>query len=135
MVGEVDKDQREARKDCDGLVNDDANNFTGCTEATLWHMVDVRSSPLLEGHTFPFKDTLMIRIAEEANLYGVHFKTICSDGFQVLMKPCIRSLWNMAWSMEGPQMLYLQQQGELCSGRRWFQCQGKEGPGRIAWRT
>ena len=28
----------------------------------------------------------MIRIEEEANLYGVHLKTICSDGFQVLVK-------------------------------------------------
>ncbi len=82
-----DKDWRKARKeDSDGLVYDDANTFTGCTEMTLRRMVDVRSSPLLEGHTFPFKDIMMISIAEEANLYGVHMKTICSDGFQVLVK-------------------------------------------------
>jgi hypothetical protein len=53
---------------------------------TLQRMVDVRSSPLLEGHTFPFKDILMIRIAEEANLYSVREKTIHSDGFRVLAK-------------------------------------------------
>ncbi len=82
-----DKDRSKARKEnSDGLVNDNANTFTGCTESTLRRMVDVRSSPLLEGHTFPFKDILMIRIAEEANLYGVCVKTIRSDGFQVLVK-------------------------------------------------
>ncbi len=28
-------------------------------------------APLLEGHTFPDKEILLMRIAEEANLYGV----------------------------------------------------------------
>ena len=72
-----DKDRRNGRKeDSDGLVIDEGNTFTGYTESTLRRMVDVRSSPLLESHTFPFKDILMMRIAEEANLYGVRVKTI-----------------------------------------------------------
>ena len=39
-----DKDQRNARNDSDGLVHDDANTFTGCTEMTLQHMVNVGMS-------------------------------------------------------------------------------------------
>jgi hypothetical protein len=46
-------------------------------------MVNVSNSPLLEGHTFPDKETLLMRVAEEANLYGVWIKIVRSDGLQV----------------------------------------------------
>jgi hypothetical protein len=46
-------------------------------------MVTVSSSPLLEGHTFPNKETLLMRVAEEANLFGVWIKIVRSDGLQV----------------------------------------------------
>ncbi len=75
-----DKDRRKSRKeDSDGLVINEGNTFTGCIESTLRRMVDVRSSPLVEGHTFPFKDILMMRIVEEANLYGVQFEVMVSN--------------------------------------------------------
>jgi hypothetical protein len=46
-------------------------------------MVEVANAPLLEGHTFPDKEIVLIRIVEEANLYGVRIKIIRSDGLQV----------------------------------------------------
>jgi hypothetical protein len=49
----------------------------------LQTMVTVSSSPLLEGHTLPNKETLLMRIAEEANLFGVWIKIVRSDGLQV----------------------------------------------------
>jgi hypothetical protein len=44
--------------------------------------VTVSGNPLLEGHTFPDKETLLMRVAEEANLFGVWIK-IVRDGLQV----------------------------------------------------
>ena len=82
-----DKDRRKGRKeDSDGVFIDEGNTFTGCIDTTLRRMVDVRKAPLLLGHTFPFKDMLMMRIAEEANLYGVRVKTTRSDSFQLCVK-------------------------------------------------
>ena len=46
-------------------------------------MVTVSDYPLLEGHTFPDKETLFMRVAEEANLFGVWIKIVRSDGLQV----------------------------------------------------
>ncbi len=46
-------------------------------------MVTVSDYPLLEGHTFPDKETLLMRVAEEANLFGVWTKIVRSDGLQV----------------------------------------------------
>jgi hypothetical protein len=46
-------------------------------------MVEVTNAPLLEGHTFPDKEIVLMRIVKEANLYGVRIKIIWSDGFQV----------------------------------------------------
>ena len=58
--------------------------YTGCTEDILGLMVDVPNTPLIERQTFTDKETLLMRrIVEEANLYGVWIKIVCSDGFQV----------------------------------------------------
>jgi hypothetical protein len=46
-------------------------------------MVEVTDAPLLEGHTFPDKEIVLMRIMEEANLYGVWVKIIWSDGLQL----------------------------------------------------
>ncbi len=45
--------------------------------------MEVTNAPLLEGHTFPEKDFVLMRIVEEANLYGVQIKIIRSDRLQV----------------------------------------------------
>ena len=43
----------------------------------------VSDNPLLEGHTFPDKETLLMRVAEEVNLFDVWTKIVRSDGLQV----------------------------------------------------
>ncbi len=44
--------------------------YSGVVDAQLWLMLDVEVTPLLKGHTFPTKEILLIRIAEEANFCG-----------------------------------------------------------------
>jgi hypothetical protein len=57
-------------------------------------MVEVADAQLLEGHTFSDKEIVLMRIVEEANLYGVRIKIIRSDGLQVdtrstsMSQPC-----------------------------------------------
>ena len=46
-------------------------------------MTEVKASPLKVGDTFPTKDRLLLRIVEEANLYGVQMAIKRSDTFQV----------------------------------------------------
>ncbi len=41
--------------------------YSGVVDARLWLMSDVEVTRLLKGHTFPTKEILLIRIAEEAN--------------------------------------------------------------------
>ncbi len=57
-------------------------------------MVNVSNSPLLEGHTFPDKETLLMRVAEEANLYGVWIKIVRSDGLQVDVRGADGDPWS-----------------------------------------
>jgi hypothetical protein len=38
----------------------------------------------LEGHTFPDKETLFMRVAEEANLYGVWIKIFAVMGYRLM---------------------------------------------------
>ncbi len=62
---------------------DGSTGYTRCITQTLQPMVEVTNAPLLEGHTFPDKEIVLMRIVEEANLYGVRIKIIRSDGLQV----------------------------------------------------
>ena len=76
---------RRNRQSNDGcsFVDGGSIEYTGCTEGILQPMVTVSDYPLLEGHTFPNKETLLMRVAEEANLFGVWTKIVHSDGLQV----------------------------------------------------
>jgi hypothetical protein len=62
---------------------DGTTGYTGCISQKFQPMVEVTNAPLLEGHTFPDKEIVLMRIVEEANLYGVRINIIRSDGFQV----------------------------------------------------
>ncbi len=73
---------RQSNYGC-SFVDGGSAEYTGCTEGILRPMVTVSDYPLLEGHTFPDKETLLMRVAEEANLFGVWTKIVCSDGLQV----------------------------------------------------
>ena len=46
-------------------------------------MKDVELNPLRKGDTFPNKEIVMLRIAEEANLFGIRIQTRRSDLFQL----------------------------------------------------
>jgi hypothetical protein len=49
----------------------------------LWLKSVVQKRRLVVGDTFQFKETLSMRIAEEANLRGVEISTICGNKFQL----------------------------------------------------
>jgi hypothetical protein len=65
---------------------DNSIGYTGCTDDRLRPMTEVAEFALLEGHTFPDKETVLMRIGEEANLYGVRIKIVRSDSFQVYVR-------------------------------------------------
>jgi hypothetical protein len=65
----TDKMQREHRR----LFGSNAATeieYSGVVDARLQLMLDVEGTPLVKGHTFPTKEILLIRIAEEANFCG-----------------------------------------------------------------
>jgi hypothetical protein len=51
--------------------SDDGIEYTGESIPTLRQMRDVETKPLCVGHNFKYKETCLIRIAEEANLHHV----------------------------------------------------------------
>jgi hypothetical protein len=71
------RDRDKHRRNCQGaldgcsFVDGGTIEYTGCTYDILHPMVNVSNSPLPEGHKFPDKETLIMRVADEANLYGV----------------------------------------------------------------
>jgi hypothetical protein len=58
-------------------------------------MSDVEVTPLLKGHTFPTKDILLIRIAEEANFCGCQIAIVQNDNYQVCIRGCAGSLFQI----------------------------------------
>jgi len=80
--------KRERKKITDGLrikrlkeqnENYDAEEFSGCLTLGLRTMVDVQKCRLEVNHTFPDKEILVLRVAEEANLRGINFVCARSD--------------------------------------------------------
>jgi hypothetical protein len=62
---------------------DSSTTFTGVCDLTLRTMSEVEQYPLCIGHSFPTKDRVLPRIAEEANLFGVRIKIKRSDSHQI----------------------------------------------------
>ncbi len=62
--------------------------YSGVSDARLWLMMDVEVIPLLKGHTFPTKEILLIQIAEEANYCGCQIAIVQSDNYQVYVRGC-----------------------------------------------
>jgi len=78
--------KRERKKFTDVLrlrrLKDQNNNFnpeefSGCLTLGLCTMLDVQNCRLEVNHTFPNKEILVLRVAEEANLRGINF--VCSQ--------------------------------------------------------
>ncbi len=74
-----DRDRRKSA--CEEV--DDTKTYTGVSSELLRTMMEVKATPLKVGDTLPIKDRLILRIAEEANLYGVRMAIKRSDTFQV----------------------------------------------------
>ena len=53
------------------------DSFTGCLSLTLWPMMDVKAFRLDVNQTFPDREILAMRVAEEASLCSINF--ICSQ--------------------------------------------------------
>jgi hypothetical protein len=71
----MDKMQREHR----ALFGSNAAmeiEYSGVVDAILWLTLDVEVTPLLKGNTFLTKETLLIRITEEANFCGCQFAIV-----------------------------------------------------------
>jgi hypothetical protein len=60
--------------------------FTGNLSPTLRTMDQVRRERLRIGLTFPNRETILLRVAEEANLRQLYFSTVKSDSAKVLCK-------------------------------------------------
>ena len=57
-------------------------DYTGDQFPHILLMTAVENSPLMTGHTFAEKDTMMIRIGEEANLRNIRVKVLKSCKMQ-----------------------------------------------------
>jgi hypothetical protein len=57
----------------------DKKDYTGDVTPTLRPMAQVINFHLKKGHTFPDKDLIVLRIAEEANFHGISFQMDKSD--------------------------------------------------------
>jgi hypothetical protein len=62
---------------------DSSTTFTGVCNLTLRTMSEVEQYPLCIGHSFPTNDRVLLRIAEEANLFGVRIKIKRSNSHQI----------------------------------------------------
>jgi hypothetical protein len=73
--------KKEHKKFTDGLrfKRLREEGFTGCLTLGLRTMVDVQKCRLEVNHTFPDKEILVLRVAEEANLRGINFVCTRSD--------------------------------------------------------
>ncbi len=57
-------------------------DWTGVCTSTLWTMKEVEDGPRLAvGQTFPNKDLIVLRTAEEANLRGIYVTIVKSSKF------------------------------------------------------
>jgi hypothetical protein len=98
--------------------------YTGCISEKFQPLAEVTNAPLLEGHTFPDKEIVLMRIVEEANLYGVRIKIIWSDGFQV-----------NAWGVNGDPFHVVAYYGTTTfSGRLQSVSHGMRGWHMFLWR-
>ena len=66
-------DQKQAKRLKEAANHTEIVQCTGCLHPTLQTMAEVEKSRLEVGHTFPDKDLLKLRVAEESNRCGIHF--------------------------------------------------------------
>lgn len=67
------------------ILTDSGVAFTGVCDDTLRTMSRVKAFRLSPGHTFPNKDILLLRIAEEANLCSLYLTQYRNDHFSLIV--------------------------------------------------
>ncbi len=81
----TDKRRYNNAKEKGSSVTDVAHDFTGVCDDQLRPMSVVKDRRFQKDHTFPTKDILWIRIAEEANLRSMHVTTYRSNAFNLIV--------------------------------------------------
>ena len=81
----------------------DEKDYTGDVTPTLRPMAQVINFHLKLGHTFPDRDLIVLRIAEEANFHGISFQTDKSDELKLYCR--------------GPDIFWCMQQTATMAGR------------------
>lgn len=80
-----DAERYKRAKASGSTVAEAGSTFTGVCDDQLRTMARVKEYRLQEGHTFPNKDILWIRIVEEAVLRGKYLTTYRSDAFNLIV--------------------------------------------------
>jgi hypothetical protein len=75
----TDKKRNEAAKRIQECAGGKPGRYSGFCDGQLRPLTEVDSHPLITGHTFPAKDILHLRIAEEAMHRGIVTKVVRSD--------------------------------------------------------
>ena len=101
-----------ALQDFDESIDQSGEVYSDICTRTLREMRDVEINPLRKDHTFPNKEILMLRIAEEANLFGVRIQSRWSDCFQLQ----VAGLWSCWGSVPCPWQLPQHQEDVGCNG-------------------
>jgi len=76
---------KKAKANGSSTENKDPAEFTGVIDDQLRPMSRVKDYRLEKGHTFPSKEILWLRIAEEANLGSKYLTTYRSDAFHLIV--------------------------------------------------
>jgi hypothetical protein len=85
-------------------------NFNGDPNEMVQKMEYVESHRLEKGHTFQLKETLQIRIAEEANLQLIKVKTIRSNSMNLIVAGrnfCVCNILSSVWLASYKSMLQI----------------------------
>ncbi len=85
-VDKICRAKRKAKSSMGESLAKFEGDYTGVCMDLLRPMTEVALFPLMEGHTYPNKEILLMRIAEEANILGVQVGIKRSDQFQLLVK-------------------------------------------------
>jgi hypothetical protein len=85
-VDKICRAKRKAKSSMGEPLAQFKGDYTGVCMDLLRPMTKVALFPLMEGHTFPNKEILLMRIAKEANILSVQVGIKRSDQFQLVVK-------------------------------------------------
>ena len=101
--------KRKGKSTDDVQAYDTSEEFTGVVVEKIRLQTQVEETPMMVGHTYPTKEIVLLRIAEEANVSGCMISIVRSDSKRVTAtggrdghKFCIKVLYNNvhSWKVE-----------------------------------